>query len=289
MSETAIQSLEHIEAQLNYLSDTSEKPVAYAYEPPPGVPWATGRYQARQATIHDLRPLAQEFSLDEAGFQLVSHRSAVQNFWDEEELKRVYYPEAIDLLKRMTGATDVYIFDHTLRRRVPNVENDRAAGRGIPRQPAMRVHVDQTATSGVTRLQHTFPDESEGLLRHRVAIVNLWRPIKSPVLDAPLAVCDARSVPPRDLVPSELLYRDRRGETYNVTYSAGHRWFYAPQMRSDEALLIKCFDSRDDGRTARFAPHTAFEDPTTPANAPPRESLELRTYLFFGSGPQQRH
>jgi hypothetical protein len=287
MSETAIESLEHIEAQLNYLSDATEKPVAYAYEPPPGVPWATGQYQARQAAIHDLRPLAQQLSLDDAGFQLVSHRSAVQNFWDEEELKRVYYPEAIALLKRVTGATDVYIFDHTLRRRIPNVENDQA--RDIPRQPAMRVHVDQTATSGVTRLQHAFPDEAEGLLRHRVAIVNLWRPIKSPGLDAPLAVCDARSVAPRDLVPSDLIYRDRRGETYNVTYNAGHRWFYAPQMRSDEALLIKCFDSREDGRAARFAPHTAFDDPTAPANAPPRESLELRTYLFFGAESPRRH
>ncbi len=179
----------------------------------------------------------------------------------------------------MTGAAEVRIFDHTLRRRVPNIENERAEG--APRQPAARIHVDQTEWSGVTRLQHAYPEEAEALLRHRVAVVNLWRPIKSPVLDAPLAVCDARTVAPSDLVASDLLYRDRRGETYNVTYNPEHRWFYVPAMRSDEVLLLKCYDSLADGSVARFAPHTAFTDPTTPANAPPRESIELRTYLIF--------
>jgi hypothetical protein len=289
MGETAIEALGHIEAPLNYLAFTGERPVAYAYEPPPGVPWATGEPEPHKATIHDLRPVAQELTLDNAGFQLLNHQSAVKNFWDEAELQRVYYPEAIDLLKRATGATRVHIFDHTLRRRVPGIANDRAAPRDIPRQPATRVHVDQTATSGVTRLQHAFPDEADELLRHRVAIVNLWRPIRSPLLDAPLAVCDARSVAPRDLIPSDLLYRDRCGETYNVTYSPQHRWFYVPAMRSDEVLLLKCFDSLDDGEVARFAPHTAFIDPTTPADAPPRESLELRTYLFFGPQDSTTH
>jgi hypothetical protein len=289
MGDRAIERVGHIEASLNYLASTGERPVAYAYEPPPGVPWSTGEHEARTATIRDLRPVARDISLDDAGFQLLTHQSAVKNFWDEDELKRVYYRESADLLKRVTGATRVHIFDHTLRRRVPGIENDRAAGRDVPRQPATRVHVDQTATSGVTRLQHAFPDEADELLRYRVAVVNLWRPIKSPVLDAPLAVCDARSVASEDLVASDLLYRDRRGETYNVTYNPGHRWFYVPAMRSDEVLLLKCFDSRDDGKVARFAPHTAFIDPTAPADAPPRESIELRSYLFFGPQEPTQH
>ena len=117
----------------------------------------------------------------------------------------------------------------------------------------------------------------------------MWRPIKSPVLDAPLAVCDARSVASGELVASDLLYRDRRGETYNVTYSPRHRWFYVPEMRADEVLLLKCFDSRDDGEVARFAPHTAFIDPTAPVDAPPRESIELRAYVFFGPEKPTRH
>jgi hypothetical protein len=138
-------------------------------------------------------------------------------------VKRVYYTESIDFLKRATGAADVRIFDHTLRRRAPKVENDRSGGREIPRQPAARVHVDQTEWSGVSRLHYAYPDEADELLRRRVAVVNLWRPIKSPVLDAPLPVCDARTIAFRDLVASDLLFRDRRGETYNVTYNPQHR------------------------------------------------------------------
>jgi hypothetical protein len=278
----AAASLPHIQAALNFLAPTSAKPVTYAYQPPPGIPSSTAEAEEHATTIRDLRPAASKFSLDDAGFQFLPHRSAVKNFWDEDEIKRVYYPESIDLLKRVTGASEVRIFDHTLRRRVPG-ENDRSGKPGVPRQPANRVHVDQTAASGVDRLRHEYPDEADALLRRRVAIVNLWRPIVSPVLDAPLAVCDARSVAPKDLVASDLVFRDRRGETYNLIYNPGQRWFYASAMRADEVLLLKCFDSRDDGTVARFAPHSAFIDPTAPADASPRESIELRTcYLRRG-------
>jgi hypothetical protein len=288
MVQIATASLPHIQASLNYLAATGEKPVTYAYEPPPGVPWSTAQPEEHATEIHDLRPAASDFLLDDAGFQLLTHRSAVKNFWDEDEVRRVYYPESVELLKRATGASEARIFDHTLRRRVVG-EADRSTKPGVPRQPANRVHVDQTAASGVARLRHEYPDEADALLRRRVAIVNLWRPIKSPVLDAPLAVCDARSVEPRDLVASDLVFRDRRGETYNLIYNPEQRWFYAPQMRSDEVLLLKCFDSREDGAVARFAPHTAFIDPTAPLNAPPRESIELRAYVIFGEDEKARH
>jgi hypothetical protein len=286
MVEIAIASLPHIEANLNYVAATGEKLVSYAYEPPAGVPKSNVQVEGRATTIHDLRPAASEFALDEVGFKFLTHRSAVKEFWDEDEIRRVYYPESIDLLKRVTGATEVRVFDHTLRRRVPG-KDDRSAG--VPRQPAALVHVDQTAASGAARLRVAYPDEADALLRRRVAIVNLWRPITSPVLDAPLAVCDARSVAPKDLVASELVYRDRRGETYNLVYNPGQRWFYAPEMRADEVLLLKCFDSRDDGAVSRFAPHTAFTDPTAPLDAPPRESIELRTFLIFGEDDKARH
>jgi hypothetical protein len=288
MVEIATESLPHIRAALNYLAATSQKPVTYAYQPPPGVPWSSAEADEHATIIHNLRPAATEFALDEAGFQLLTHPSGVKNFWDEDEIKRVYYSESIEFLKRVTGAGEVRVFDHTLRRRVSG-ENDRSTKPNIPRQPANRVHVDQTAKSGVERFRLEYPDEADALLRRRVAIVNLWRPIKSPVLDAPLAVCDARSVAPQDLVASDLVFPDRRGETYNLVYNPGQRWFYAPEMRGDEVLLLKCFDSRDDGAVARFAPHTAFIDPTAPSDAPPRESIELRTFAIFDEDAQTRH
>src|SRR5579872_5064469 len=179
MAQIATTSLPHIQAALNYLAATGERPVTYAYEPPPGIPWSTAQPEEHATEIHDLRPAASELLLDNAGFELLTHRSAVKNFWDEEEIKRVYYPESIELLKRATGASEARIFDHTLRRRVVG-EADRSTKPGVPRQPANRVHVDQTAASGVSRLRHEYPDEADELLRRRVAIVNLWRPIKSP-------------------------------------------------------------------------------------------------------------
>ncbi len=148
-----------------------------------------------------------------------------------------------------------------------------------PRQPATRVHVDQTVKSGPQRVRDLLPDEAERLLAGRVQIINLWRPIVGPLWDHPLAVADARSVDPADLIPSDLIFADRIGEIYAVRHSPAQRWFYLSGMRPDEALLLKCYDSAVDGR-ARFAPHTAFIDSTAPADSPPRESIELRTLVF---------
>jgi hypothetical protein len=269
-------TLPHIEATLNYLAPTTERPRNFTFDPPPGVPRSNAAHEARTVPIHDARPLASDISLDREGFAVLRQSSAVQDFWDEEEVRRVYYPEVQRVLAEATGATKVFIFDHTLRRRVRGVA-DRAPG--TPRQPATRVHVDHTAKSGPQRVRDFFGDEAAELLRGRVQVINLWRPIRGPLRDAPLAVCDASSVASVDLVPSDLVYQHRVGETYNVTYNPAHRWFYVPEMQPDEALLLKCYDSATDGR-ARFVPHTAFEDPTAPADVLPRESIEIRTLVF---------
>jgi hypothetical protein len=194
-------------------------------------------------------------------------------------VRRTYYPEAAAAIARATGASRVFVFDHTRRRRVVGAD-DRAPG--VPRQPATRVHVDHTARSGPQRVRDLLGDEADALLRGRVEVINLWRPIRGPLQDAPLAVCDAGSVAPSDLVPADLVYPNRTGETYAVTYNPAHRWYYVPAMRRDEALLIKCFDSSTDGR-ARFAPHTSFLDPTAPADVLPRESIEIRSLVFHAT------
>ena len=264
-----------MEAELNYLAPKGERPRSYTYDPPPSVPRTTAINVSFRVPIRDGRPIAGQLSLDRHGFALVGHRSAVQNFYDDDEVQKVYYPEAEHILRRLTGASRVFVFDHTTRRRIPGAEDRRD---GV-RQPVSRVHVDHTAKSGPQRVGDLMPDEAQNLLRGRVQVINLWRPIRGPLLDAPLAVCDAQSVDPQDLIPSDLIYRERIGETYSVTYRPTHRWYYFSKLRADEVLLLKCYDSATDGR-ARFAPHSAFIDPTTPADAPPRESIELRTLVF---------
>jgi hypothetical protein len=268
--------LPHVEAELNYLAPTTERPRNYTFEPPAGVSRSNTTREARRVPIHSARSVASDISLDREGFAVLRHASEVRDFYDEDELRRVYYAEAERLIADATGASKVFVFDHTVRRRVQGVD-DRAPG--APRQPATSVHVDHTATSGPQRVRDFFGDEADELLRGRVQVINLWRPIRGPLRDAPLAVCDARTVAAGDLVASDPVYRDRVGETYGVTYNPDHRWFYVPDMQPDEALLLKCYDSSTDGR-ARFAPHTAFDDPTAPADRLPRESIELRTLVF---------
>jgi hypothetical protein len=273
-----IAALPFVTADLNYLAPPLDRPRTYTFEPPSGEPRSNIVPEPHGVPVHDIRPISETVSLDREGFALVRQQSAVKDFYDEDEVKRVYYPEAERLIKAATGADRVFVFDHTVRKRVQGAA-DRDGGL---RQPVARVHVDHTAKSGLQRVRDLIPDEAERLLQGRVQIINLWRPIRGPLLDSPLAVCDARTVKPDELVASDLVYPHRVGETYSVKYNPDHQWFYVPGMTVDEILLLKCFDSKTDGR-ARFAPHSAFVDPTTPSDAPPRESIELRTLVFHAS------
>ena len=108
----------------------------------------------------------------------------------------------------------------------------------------------------------------------------MWRAIAAPIESNPLAIADARSVAPGDLLVAERRYPHRVGQTYRVKYSPHQRWYYFPRMRRDEALVFKVYDSAKDGR-ARFTPHTSFDDPATAPGAAPRQSIEARTLAFF--------
>src|SRR5208283_3701898 len=124
------------------------------------------------------------------------------------------------------------------------------------------------------------PDEADGLLQRRFAVIQVWRPIRHPVETFPLTICDARTLSPKNLVVAERRYPNRVGQTYAITYDPAHKWFWFPRMRREEALVFKVFDSEKDGR-ARWTAHTAFELPNTPPDARPRESIEIRTLAFF--------
>jgi hypothetical protein len=272
-----VSSLPQVTGEVVYLAKTPERPHVYTYDPPDGVAKTNIIPEAHSVPIFDMRPVADGLRLDVQGFALVDAPTAVTDFYDEAQLEATYYREAEDLVKQATGASRVVVFDHTIRRREQGVE-DRTPG--IPRQPVTRIHGDYTEVSGPQRVRDLMGAEAASLLKRRFAIVNVWRPIRGPLYDAPLAVCDATSVAEAELVPQDLIYRDRTGEIYALTYNPAHRWYYAPAMQADEALLLKCFDSLKDGR-ARFMPHTSFADPNAPANLLPRESIELRTLVFF--------
>ena len=129
-------------------------------------------------------------------------------------------------------------------------------------------------------LESVYYAEIERLLAHRFAIIQVWRAINRPIRVHPLAIADARSLASDDLIAAERRYPHRVGETYQVRYNPAHRWFHFPEMRRDEALVFKVYDSAKDGR-ARFTAHTSFIEPESPADAPPRQSIEVRTFAFF--------
>ena len=232
--------------------------------------YAESNARSRSVSIHDGRPLMPQLSLDREGFELRHHETAMTNFYDAAEVRAVYYPEVEALLKTATGAAKVVVFEHDVR-------CDPNRGIGEVRGPVRVVHDDYTERSAPERVRLYLPDQANDLLSHRYAVINVWRAIKGPVLDTPLAVCDARSMDTADLRPN---VEGVKHEVYLFNFSPNHRWFYFPEMCPDEALLLKCFDSVRDGR-ARFTAHSAFDVPSVPPGAPPRESIEVRAMAFF--------
>lgn len=254
-------------ATLNYLASSAEKPARYLYERP-GLPQWTGINDPRAMPIADARGREGEFTLDRNGFALLRAPSVEQEFTDETAITGAYYDECAAIVRQATGAERVVVFDHTLR------------GPNQPREPVMRVHNDYTEKSAPQRVRDLVPDEAEALLRHRYVFINVWRPIAHPVIDTPLALCDATSFTDDDLILTDLIYEDRVGEIASVRHSPKHRWVFFSRMTPDEVVLIKCHDTERDGR-ARMSFHSAFVDPTAPADAKPRQSIEIRTIAFF--------
>lgn len=269
--------LESVRSTLNYIIDTGAKPVT-ASNLPGQVRQTenTGKYEAREVTIANGRLHDGVFSLEREGFVLVRHETKVKDFYNDAEVKAVYYPEIEELVKRMTGADRVLVFDHTLRAENDDVREEKFASR-----PVRSVHNDYTEWSGPQRVRDLLPrDEAEALLKHRFEVIQVWRPVRNPVVSAPLAIADSQSIAAQDLVGTERRYPDRVGEIYHLKYNPGHRWYYFPHMQPEEAIVFKCYDSMKDGRS-RWSAHAAFDDPTSPANAPARESIEMRTLAFF--------
>ena len=264
-----------IEAILTYGVDTGEKIVNETMEHGDMSRRRQGTVKNHTMTIRDGRPLRGGFSLEANGFEFVDHATTMTDFFDEDELRTVYYPEVERLVLERTGARRVHVFDHTVRSGDEATRNER-----LVREPVDRVHNDYTEWSGPNRVRELLPGEADALLQRRFAIVQVWRAIRNPIESDPLAICDARSLAAKDLLVSERRYPDRVGQTYQIAHNPAHEWYYFPRMTRDEALVFKVYDS-DTGGTARFTAHTAFDDPATIADSPPRESIEARTFAFF--------
>jgi hypothetical protein len=274
--------LQSVVAGLSYLKTVPERPYDYAYEPPNGEPWQNYDSEVRPMRIIDARSLSSRPSLHAEGFELRAAPTAVVNFLHEEAISTVYYAEAAELALVATGATRAYVFDHLVRKREARRATLTFGRHGASKQPSAngRIHNDYTEDSGRRRLELVLQDARAADAVERYSIVNVWRSIRGPILDTPLAVCDARSVSARDLVCSEVRYPARTGEIYLVRHSRRHAWFYFSTMERHEALIFKQYDSQVSG-ISRFVPHAAFDLPHTPPDAPLRESIEIRCLVTY--------
>jgi hypothetical protein len=291
--EAELEDLGWVEASLHYLAPDdrwerqapeSDRVHVRVHPPSSGIATVRPPSVGVRVRIYDGRPIASELELDVQGFELYEHRSVFADYYDAAAVERRYYPEVRDVLRLLTGARDVIVFDH-------NVRSSVRANRGQlgVSEPVAQVHNDYTIGSGPRRkLQILKAAGRLDLADRHVAFINLWRPIIGPVLDNPLALCAATSVLAEDLVETQIQHfgeEDARvprhtGEIYSVRHSPRHRWLYFPAMRRDEILLFKGYDARADGR-ARFVPHTGFEHPDCPPHARPRESIEARALVIF--------
>ncbi|KAJ9455466.1 hypothetical protein DIPPA_32814 [Diplonema papillatum] len=265
-----------MKAALNYAVKDGVPHVHETYGPNNSLTRKTGNNERREVVIADGRT-AGPFVLDEAGFELVPHATAVADLHDADQITRAYYEEAAQLVKARTGARRVVVFDHTLR-----TGDGDAQKAQLLRGPLQSVHNDYTPKSAQQKVRDVLPaEEAEEILSssRRFAIVQVWRATRAPIESDPLALCHAQTVDAGDLIVSERRFPHRVGQTYVLTYNSAHRWYSFPHMRREEALVFKVFDS-EPGK-ASITPHTAFSVPDAPADAPPRESIEVRTLALF--------
>ncbi|KAI4726253.1 hypothetical protein E4T49_05995 [Aureobasidium sp. EXF-10728] len=244
-------------------------PWNYVEQPPPGLPQRNYTEHPSTIRISDIRGQESSFNLDVQGFTTASNiASQCTNFSSSDTIKQTYYPEVEALLlSHVPGAKRVFLFDHTIRKADVNAS----------RQPVHRAHVDQTEKAAIQRVHHHLPDEASTLLKDRVRIINVWRPLNGPVVSFPLAVADSRSVKEDAVVGIEHRYPDRVGETAGILAQEGQKWWYWSGMGDDERLFLQCYDSHGGKRRT---PHTAFTDPRTQEGWPARESIEVRALVF---------
>jgi hypothetical protein len=270
-----------VQAEVEYLSKRTERPIYYAssagrdarHEIDQPMNRVTVEVADARERVDEDAP--REFGQHPSGFDLLKFPSKVENFLDAGQIERIYEPEVIEFLERTTGACRVQLFDHTVRASSPELREIKNV-----REPATLVHNDYTSKSGFVCLEENLGEDAAELRRGRFQIVNVWRPLSDPVEDYPLALVDARSVAPAQIVDTERRSPTHVGEIQLALHDPSQRWFYFSAMRPDEVLMFKTFDSIDGG-TRPCTIHTAIKLPDAPPGAKPRESIETRAFVFY--------
>ena len=226
----------------------------------------------------------------ECGFELVDHRSQVADWGDDEEIAAVHYAEAEELARRLTGCDAALVSDHVRRSAetarqereqtpVRLVHSDFAANY----QDVARHAYDEVRGRGAATLARVGITPAQIAGARRIVMLQLWRNVGAPKMDLPVAFCDARTLTPADTRPFPYTGYVAGGRSFDALAvvapadPATHRWFVFPEMRVDEVVAFRTYDTAlvEEGRTW-FTPHSAFRDLDVELGAPARRSVELR-------------
>ncbi|KAF2276652.1 uncharacterized protein EI97DRAFT_458006 [Westerdykella ornata] len=286
-----------IPSSSNSASDKTNASSQKAYErpylrgqPTPAFPETTNfTNTAHTVTVHPARAQRDTFTLDKHGFAFPSFPSdslsqdvlaSIRN-GEKEVVEERYYPIVEAFVKKETGATRVVIFDHTYRKRDPEVDMEKKENAYKRGQPATVVHCDQSPWGAERRVHRHLGTEAERLLKGRCQIVNVWRPLNGPIYDWPLAVMDYQTLSPSHIHPTNLYSKDEElmGQTVGINHSPEQRWYYLEEQTPDEAILVKIWDNKQD--VAKLCAHCSFQHPDFRKAEAPRESIEVRCLVFY--------
>ncbi|KAK3328635.1 hypothetical protein B0T19DRAFT_196139 [Cercophora scortea] len=274
-----------IESSMWYLERAplydTEKPYSMRYEPGDGIPQTNFVKIKQPITVKSMRqPGAGPFHLNECGFQLIELASSLpyDGFWDNDKVQQVYIPEVKEALKRSLGAKYVVVLDYAVRKREASFPLPTGEEYEYD-QPTALAHIDFTVEEGERIIKVMFSDRAREVLQGRWQAINIWKPIKGPLNDWPLGLCDARSMDfERDVVPSDVIFDNFVTENLQIFPSPSFEWYYLPDHQTWEALIFKSADSEPSGAVG--CAHSGFYNPKADKNEL-RESLDCRCFVFF--------
>ncbi|KAI0147059.1 hypothetical protein GGR57DRAFT_264726 [Xylariaceae sp. FL1272] len=259
--------------------DPSEKLYELEYLPNDGL--AERNYQTHQVDgipIRDMRPLKGKLSLDREGFMILDLPSHMmyEDFLDEAKLREVYAEELRTCLLKALGASAVFIHECVIRKRAKPgfVRGVLDKGYGLPIPLA---HTDYTLEYISKLIGQLCGDKADNIRQRRHQMINVWKPLRGPLRDWPLAMCDVRTVASGDLEPLDEVHDSDVLESYQVLYNPTQEWWYLSNQGADEILVFKGADSKASGAV----PHGSFRDPRCPVDEPKRESVEFRILVVY--------
>ncbi|OJJ48414.1 hypothetical protein ASPZODRAFT_62055 [Penicilliopsis zonata CBS 506.65] len=235
--------------------------------------------ETHTALIRDIRGDEASYTLEKNGFQYFKHEVTELDDWsNEKKVVDILIPKTEELVREVTGATKIITFAHRIR-----CFASHEAQLADNRAPAHSVHSDFTAVGAAHHVETlvTDPAELERLRQtHRVMAINIWRPLK-PVRRDPLAVCDWQTVDCEDeWIKNRFIFPSSWNELGKIAHSDRHAWYYLSDQLPSEPLVFVQYDSSRTAEGGRTLAHSAFVDPNSPANCPPRESLEIKLFAF---------